>query len=133
MDSEPTASDVIAERVRELRNHRKWTVRELAARCAAEGSNTLTTQALYKLEGQRDPAKRHPRPVTVDELLVLARALGVRVRTLLAELDGEPEGPVLYGIDSGQLGQLIEGLQVVQSFTKWVSKDEWFGRKEGDS
>jgi transcriptional regulator with XRE-family HTH domain len=76
-DDGATASDLIAQRIRELRNARGMTVADLAARCEAAGMPKLTAQALYKLEGQRNALDRPPRPVTVDELLVLARALGV--------------------------------------------------------
>jgi len=78
-----TASDRVARRVRELRQSRGLTVAELADGCAAAGMPALTAQVLYKLEGQRDSAARRPRPVTVDELLVLARALDVPVGELL--------------------------------------------------
>jgi transcriptional regulator with XRE-family HTH domain len=77
MANESTPSDVVAARVREVRTRHGLTTAQLAARCAALGAPGLTAQALYKLEGQRDPAKRRPRPVTVDELLVLALALDV--------------------------------------------------------
>lgn len=86
MDNEPTASDHIAQRVRELRNARQMTVADLAARCEAEGMPKLTAQTLYKMEGQRNATDRPPRPVTVDELLVLARALEVAPVDLCPEV-----------------------------------------------
>jgi hypothetical protein len=51
------------------------TVADLAKRCAQLGAQQLTAQALYKLEGQRESKTRRPRPVSVDELLVLSCAL----------------------------------------------------------
>jgi hypothetical protein len=39
------------------------------------GAPQLSAQALYKLEGQRESATRRPRPVSVDELLILSYAL----------------------------------------------------------
>lgn len=77
MDKRPTASDQIAERVRTLRKQRRLTVAELAGRCETAGMPHLTAQVLYKMEGQRDAPDRPPRPVTVDELLVLASVLDV--------------------------------------------------------
>jgi transcriptional regulator with XRE-family HTH domain len=93
MDNASTPSDQVARRVRELRTDRNMTVKDLAARCAEEGMPGLTAQTLYKLEAQRDPAKRKPRPVSVDELLVLARALDVPVSELLIGV-GAAYGPM---------------------------------------
>src|SRR5438034_4448875 len=95
MDSVPTASDQVARRVRELITDRKMTVPDLAARCADAGMPSLTAQTLYKLAGQRDPAKRKPRPVSVDELLVLARALDVPVPELLPVAGADDDPPRL--------------------------------------
>jgi hypothetical protein len=67
-------------------------VADLAARCAELGAPQLTTQALYKLEGQRESVTRRPRPVSVDELLALALALNVAPVHLLVPPD-DPEKP----------------------------------------
>ena len=80
-------SDVVAARVRQVRNKRDMTVANLAARCAELGAPQLTVQALYKLEGQRESATRRPRPVTVDELLALAAALNCPPVCLLVPPD----------------------------------------------
>jgi transcriptional regulator with XRE-family HTH domain len=82
---------MVAARVREVREHRGMTTAELARRCAELGVPSLTTQALYKLEGQRDPAKRPPRPVSVDELLALALVLNVAPVHLIVPVDGDQE------------------------------------------
>src|SRR5579875_1366589 len=97
MDSEQTPSDLVALRVRVLREGRGMTVRELAARCAELGMARLTAQALYKLEGQRSAQDRRPRPVTVDELLVLACALDIAPVHLIAGLDDDGDVPVTPG------------------------------------
>ena len=86
MANESMPSDVVAARVKKVRGKRHLTVAELAARCAALGAPELTAQALYKLEGRR-PGKLRPRPVTVDELLVLALALNVAPVHLLVPTD----------------------------------------------
>lgn len=88
-----TPSDLAAARVREMRTRRGMTVAQLAARCAELGVPELTAQALYKLE-QRRPGKLRPRPVTVDELLVLALALDIAPVHLLAGLDDQALCPV---------------------------------------
>jgi transcriptional regulator with XRE-family HTH domain len=94
MDNNPTPSDLIAERVRKLREDRGMNVRELAARCKAAGMPGLTAQVLYKLEAQRTNPNRPPRPVTVDELLVLAFALDIAPVHLIAGLDDGTPLPV---------------------------------------
>jgi transcriptional regulator with XRE-family HTH domain len=76
-------SDRVAERIRTLRMDRGLTAADLAERCAKAGMPRLTAQVLYKLEGQRDRQDRPPRPVTVDELVVLAAALQVPPSALL--------------------------------------------------
>lgn len=84
MDSDKTPSDRVAARVRSLRGAQGMSVPQLAARCAELGMPQLTAQALYKLETRRAaPTSGIRRPVTVDELFVLARALDVTVGQLL--------------------------------------------------
>jgi hypothetical protein len=68
------------------------TVAQLAARCAEAGMPRLTAQTLYKLEGQR--TSRAPRPVSVDELLVLAYVLDIAPVHLIAGLDDDATVPV---------------------------------------
>jgi len=87
MANSQTPSDVVAARVKQVRKRRALTVADLAARCAELGAPQLTAQALYKLEARR-PGKLRPRPVTVDELFILARALDVTVGELLIGTPG---------------------------------------------
>lgn len=96
MDNAPTTpSDLIAARVRALRDDRGLTVKELAARCAAAGMPQLTAQALYKLEQRRATPLGARRPVTVDELLVLAYVLDIAPVHLMAGTeDDDAELPV---------------------------------------
>jgi transcriptional regulator with XRE-family HTH domain len=82
----PTPSDLIAERIRDLRKARGLTVAELAARCAAAGMPRLTAQTLYKLEAQRSTRQRL---IAVDELLILAYVLDVAPVHLIAGLDDD--------------------------------------------
>jgi transcriptional regulator with XRE-family HTH domain len=83
MDNAQTPSDRVAARVRALRRDQEMTVAQLAERCAAEGMPQLTAQALYKLETRRAAPSGARRPVTVDELFTLARALGTTAGELL--------------------------------------------------
>ncbi|MER5821182.1 hypothetical protein ABT086_02475 [Streptomyces mirabilis] len=78
MTSELTVSDIVAERVQQVRKRRGWTVKQLAERCAEIGAEELTAQALYNIgNGRRDEAGQRRRFVTVDEVAALALALDV--------------------------------------------------------
>ncbi|MFD6889116.1 helix-turn-helix domain-containing protein [Streptomyces sp. NPDC059957] len=78
MTSSTTVSDVVAERVKEVRKRRGLTAVQLAERCAAIGVPELTPQSVSNIEtGRRDKAGARRRYVTVDELVALAVALEV--------------------------------------------------------
>jgi hypothetical protein len=94
MANRETVSDQIASRIRELRWQRgEMTVADLAAKCDAAGMPSLTTQALYRLEQRGNPG-RPARPVSVDELLVLAYVLDVAPMVLLAGNSDDKATPV---------------------------------------
>jgi transcriptional regulator with XRE-family HTH domain len=92
MDNPRTPSDILAERVRQVRKRRGMTVPALAARCAERGAPQLTAQAIYKIEGQRESSTRPPRRLTVDELIALALALNAPPLYLLIPPD-DPDEP----------------------------------------
>lgn len=88
-------SDVVGAQVRRWREWRKWSVDELAARCAAIGATHLTTAALYALESGRKEktTNRRRRLVSSDELLVLAHALEVNPDLLLVPQELADDAP----------------------------------------
>ncbi len=110
MDNSPTPSDLIAQRIRDLRNDRGMSVPDLAARCKAAGLPRLTAQALYKLEGQR--GKRTPRPISIDELLVIAFVLDIAPVHLIAGLDDDAQLPLGadWTVSAAAARQWIRGL-----------------------
>lgn len=78
--------DVLAAGIREHRKRRDLSIRALAEECAriAPGGTSLTAASLSNIErGQTEGAKRRPRDVTAEELLILAAALRVPVVELL--------------------------------------------------
>jgi transcriptional regulator with XRE-family HTH domain len=94
-----TVNDIVAARVREVRKRRGWSPADLAARCAALGAGDLTENVIENIESRsRRGGTKHPRPVTVDELLALALALNVAPVHLIVPPgdEGEPcqVGPV---------------------------------------
>jgi transcriptional regulator with XRE-family HTH domain len=87
---EQTPSDVIARRIVAFRKRLDLTRDQLAARCAELGYPELTSPALANIETGRRKDGRRRRDVTVDELMVLARALKVAPSVLLFPI-GEQE------------------------------------------
>ena len=71
----------LARRVREVRTARGWSAQELARRCAGLGLPALDRSTIANIESGRRQR------VGVDELLVLALALGVAPVHLLVPLD----------------------------------------------
>lgn len=97
-NNDPTPSDVVANRVRAIRDQRGWTAQQLAARCAQIGAPRLTALVIANIEtGRRDAQGRRRRNVTVDELVALARALDVPPVLLLYPVGMVEEVEVLPG------------------------------------
>jgi hypothetical protein len=117
MDTTQTPSDNVAARVRALRKAQDMQVADLAAACAELGMPELTTQALWRLEGRRPAPSGKRRPVTVDELFVLARALDVTVGRLLLG-----EGAIVVGAMTPKgLRKLADSME--QSGIVWGDED----------
>ena len=119
MNNTETPSDVVAQRVRHLRKARGMTVAELADGCAAAGMDRLTAQALYKLETRRAAPSGFRRPVTVDEVGTLARALGCTPAELLPA-----EWGVIPAMDADTLAGVAEQMQAAASFLRWRAEHE---------
>lgn len=79
---------IVARNVRDLRNARGWSARELSERCTAAGTS-IERSVLANLENGRRAS------VTVDELDTLATVFGVLTHELLAE--PKPRKPVNVG------------------------------------
>jgi transcriptional regulator with XRE-family HTH domain len=86
-----TVSDIVAARVRQVRKRRDWSPADLAARCAELGAADLTENVIENIESRSARASKRPRPVTVDELLVLSLALNVAPLHLLVPPDDDSE------------------------------------------
>lgn len=114
MTSARTFSDVVAERVREVRRKQGLTAAQLAEFCARLGYPELTTQALSNIEsGRRDKDGRRRRYVTVDELIGLARALEVAPVYLLIPPLPSPDNPL-----PGDAAEISALARVWQAFIK---------------
>lgn len=69
-------SEVVAQRLRQLRRSRGWSAQRLADECVRLGAPHLSASVIANIEtGRRDTAGRRRRDVTVEELLVFAYAL----------------------------------------------------------
>jgi transcriptional regulator with XRE-family HTH domain len=83
------ASDFVGTRVKEIRQSRGWTAKELADRCAEAGAPEITVAVIANMEtGRRDAEGRRRRDVTIDETLALAYALEVPPVFLFIPLNG---------------------------------------------
>lgn len=80
-------SDVVAERVRELRKRRGLTAQQLSDLCASAGAPELTAAALANIETGRRKEGRRTRLITVDEALILAYVLDAPVPLLFLPLE----------------------------------------------
>lgn len=92
-------SDTVGLNVRRLRNARHWTMVQLAERCAAVGADWITPAVITNIEtGSRKGRSR--RPVTVEDLLALSKALSTAPADLLPELDWVSQMAVFEGFDA---------------------------------
>ncbi|SMD24189.1 Helix-turn-helix domain-containing protein [Lentzea albidocapillata] len=88
-------SDVVAERVKEVRARRSWSAQQLADRCAELGATQMTPSVIANIEaGRRGKDGRRRREITVDELFVLAEALGTSPTDLLVMPSVDATHPV---------------------------------------
>ena len=93
------ASDLAGQRIREIRQRRGWTARELADECAKVGASHITATVITNLETRR----RLTRQITLDELLVLAHVLQVPPLLLFVPLDDAEVLEVAPGVELGAL------------------------------
>lgn len=116
---EPTVSDVLARRLRELRHERALSAKALSERVSDLGG-TLSRGAIARIEAQ-DAAQR--RSVDVAELLLLAAALHVSPTDLLLPPDRQPiQVTPTVTSSSVELRRWIEGDEPVS----WdVQVDAW--------
>lgn len=77
-------SDLVAERVKELRQRGGWmSTKSFAERCAEIGAPQLSASVLMNIESGRRKDGQRTRTISVDELLALAAALDVSPLVLL--------------------------------------------------
>jgi transcriptional regulator with XRE-family HTH domain len=92
--TEETVSDLVAQRVRSARKDRGWTASDLATRCMELGAEDLTENVIENIESGRRREGIRRRDITIDELLVLARALDVAPIHLIVGIFGEHPVPI---------------------------------------
>ncbi|MEV6820186.1 helix-turn-helix transcriptional regulator [Nocardiopsis dassonvillei] len=85
-----TVSDIVAQRVRQLRKSQGMKATDLAEKCRELGMPHLTAATISNIEtGRRDKDGRRRRNIDVDELLVLAHALNVAPVHLMVPTEGD--------------------------------------------
>lgn len=102
-----TPNERVAKRVAEVRRRRGWTAEQLAQKCREIGAENFTTAKVNNIETRRSR-------VTVDELLILARALDVAPVNLVIPPELDPDDR--YGITpqvalgAGRIRQWFRGI-----------------------
>ena len=87
------ASELAGLRIRQARQQRDWTAKELADQCAAAGAPQITPTVITNLETRR----RKTREITLDEVLVLAHVLDVPPLQLMVPQNADEELEVIPG------------------------------------
>lgn len=82
----------------------------LAERCAQVGAPELSQSVLQNIEHGRPRDGQRTRFVTVEELLALARALGVTSAVLCPDLNELPEGVVLPDV-AQTINGFVDGME----------------------
>lgn len=147
MSNPQSASDVVAQRVQELRKRQGLTAKTLAERCRMMGAPGMTASVIANIEsGRPDLDGKRRRLVTLEEWLILAQALHVAPIHLLVPVDDEharyeltPECPQpTHGLQregAGWVRAWIRG-ETPLTFTNEriyrseVPADEWKSRRQ---
>jgi transcriptional regulator with XRE-family HTH domain len=102
-------SDVASRRIREARQRRGWTVKELADKCADAGAPHITATVITNLETRRHST----REITLDEVLALARVLEVTPLQLMIPLDADETLEPVSGVELDAMGAI-----------SWIAADD---------
>lgn len=83
-------SEVVAQRLRQLRRSRGWSAQRLAEECDRLGAPHLSASVIANIEtGRKDTAGKRRRDVTVEELLIFSYALNAPTVALLVPFTSE--------------------------------------------
>ncbi|MFF2075391.1 helix-turn-helix domain-containing protein [Kitasatospora sp. NPDC058162] len=91
-----SVSDAVALRVKEARNRRGWTMKQLATACHDAGATKLTSSVLANIEtGRRDANGVRRRELSIDEVVALAVVLDISPVHLLGLPDEAEPGTTI--------------------------------------
>jgi transcriptional regulator with XRE-family HTH domain len=93
------ASDLAGRRIRDARQRRGWSAKELAERCAEAGAPHITPTVITNLETRR----RATREITLDEVLIIAAVLDVPPLKLILPVDPGEGLEVVPGVHLDEL------------------------------
>jgi hypothetical protein len=86
-----TVSDLVANRIRKIRDGRHWSAARLARECAKAGYPQLTEAVIVNIEtGRRDQQGRRRREVSIDELAAFCMTLELPLSALLSPSGSKP-------------------------------------------
>ncbi|GAB2836354.1 hypothetical protein GCM10027176_45870 [Actinoallomurus bryophytorum] len=119
-------SEIVAVRVKEVRNKRGMKARDLATRCAELGMPHLSAATLSNIETGRPKDGQRTRDVTVDELVVLALALNVAPVHLLVPIDDDNTGYPATNVRAGRTREWIRGYHPLSGTAEAPSERDYF-------
>ena len=105
-------SEVVAQRLKQLRRARGWSAQRLAEECARLGAPHLSASVIANIEtGRKDSAGKRRREVTVEELLIFSYALNAPTVALLVPFTSEQMQitPNVTASPDAALGWLLGG------------------------
>lgn len=105
-------SEVVAQRLKQLRRARGWSAQRLAEECARLGAPHLSASVIANIEtGRKDAAGKRRREVTVEELLIFSYALNTPAVALLVPFTSEQMQitPNVTASPDAALGWLLGG------------------------
>lgn len=113
MSEEQTVSNVVAAKVRQARKERGWNAADLAARTNGQ----ITGHMMQNIEHGRSHNGVRTRHITVEELVVLAEALGVPPAALMTGVGASPE----RGLTSAAAHIIDKAIGQLEDLKSWYT------------
>jgi transcriptional regulator with XRE-family HTH domain len=125
-------SEVLARRIKEVREKRGITAQHLAKKCKDLGMPHLSAATISNIETGRKKDGQRTRNITVDELMTLAVALGVAPVHLL--VPPAARATAAYWITPNRREMVMDARDFVRGFSPLYAMDRWgfFGEAPED-
>lgn len=128
-----TVSDEVAANIRRARKELGWSMADLAAHCAelGDGAEVVTENVIENIESGRRRKGERTRDITVDEVTVIAKAMGLPAAILFPPASPPPGFDPDQFIEAAVLNFAIGDLvKFIQPYKDAI--DHWNERMKGD-